>query len=78
MNTCDEIFERAASIEDVAKSESEYLPDWYDKETFIKGFQEGAEYMESKIPLIIKKYLETAYISKEQGYMNVNEWFNNL
>ena len=46
MSNCDE---RATSIEDIAKSESEYLPDWYDKETFIKGFQEGAKYMKNRM-----------------------------
>jgi len=46
------------------------------------GFIEGAKWQAERtfsfnsnfIPLIIEKYLETAFISKEQGYMNPKEW----
>jgi hypothetical protein len=49
---------------------------------FKKGFLEGAEWQQERtfsfnsnfIPSIIEKYLETAFISKEQGYMNPKEW----
>jgi hypothetical protein len=38
-------------------------------------FKEGAKWQEERIPSIIEEYLETAFISKEQGYMNPKEWF---
>jgi Zn finger protein HypA/HybF involved in hydrogenase expression len=45
-------------------------------------FKEGAKWQQERtfsfnsnfIPSIIEKYLETAFISKEQGYMNPKEW----
>jgi hypothetical protein len=40
---------------------------WQKKRTF--------SFNSNFIPLIIEKYLETAFISKEQGYMNPKEWF---
>ena len=39
------------------------------------AFIAGANYQAEKIPSIIEDYLETAFISKEQGYMNPKEWF---
>jgi len=39
------------------------------------AFIEGAKWQEEKIPSIIEEYLETAFISKEQGYMNPKDWF---
>jgi hypothetical protein len=36
---------------------------------------EFAKWQEERIPSIIEEYLETAFISKEQGYMNPKEWF---
>jgi hypothetical protein len=41
----------------------------------IEGFIEGAKWQAERIPSIIEEYLETAFISKEQGYMNPKEWF---
>jgi hypothetical protein len=38
-------------------------------------FQDGAEWQAEQIPFIIEHYLETAFISKEQGYMNPKDWF---
>ena len=40
-----------------------------------KGFLEGAKWQAERIPSIIEEYLETAFISKEQGYMNPQKWF---
>ena len=40
---------------------------WQKKRTF--------SFNSNFIPLIIEKYLETAFISKKQGYMNPKEWF---
>jgi hypothetical protein len=40
-----------------------------------KSFIEGAKWQAERIPLIIEEYLETAFISKEQGYMNPKDWF---
>ena len=48
-----------------------------------QSFKDGAKWQKKRtfsfnsnfIPLIIEKYLETAFISKEQGYMNPKEWF---
>jgi hypothetical protein len=34
------------------------------------GLKDGAKRMQGTIPSIIENYLETAFISKEQGYMN--------
>jgi hypothetical protein len=41
---------------------------------FMLGVIEGAKWQAEKIPSIIEEYLETAFISKEQGYMNPKEW----
>jgi hypothetical protein len=41
----------------------------------IEGFIDGAKWQAERIPSIIEEYLETAFISKEQGYMNPKEWF---
>ena len=38
-------------------------------------FIEGANWQAERIPSIIEEYLETAFISKEQGYMNPQKWF---
>jgi len=38
-------------------------------------FIEGANWEAERIPSIIEEYLETAFISKEQGYMNPQKWF---
>jgi len=40
-----------------------------------KSFIDGAKWMQERIPSIIEQYLETAFISKEQGYINPKEWF---
>jgi hypothetical protein len=40
-----------------------------------EDFIEGAKWQAEQIPYIIEQYLETAFISKEQGYMNPKEWF---
>jgi hypothetical protein len=40
-----------------------------------KSFIAGAEWQAERIPSIIEEYLETAFISKEQGYMNPKDWF---
>jgi hypothetical protein len=34
-----------------------------------------AKWQAEQIPFIIEHYLETAFISKEQGYMNPKDWF---
>jgi hypothetical protein len=39
------------------------------------SFIAGAKWKEEQIPSIIEQYLETAFISKEQGYMNPEKWF---
>ena len=49
--------------------------DAHEIEPFINGFIECAKWQEERIPSIIEEYLETAFISKEQGYMNPKEWF---
>ena len=36
---------------------------------------ESAEWQAEQIPFIIEQYLETAFISKEQGYKNPKDWF---
>jgi hypothetical protein len=41
----------------------------------ILSFIKGAKWKEEQIPSIIEQYLETAFISKEQGYMNPEKWF---
>ena len=40
-----------------------------------RDFIEGAKWQAERIPSIIEEYLETAFISKEQGYMNPQKWF---
>jgi len=40
-----------------------------------KDFIVGAKFQAEQIPSIIEQYLETAFISKEQGYKNPKEWF---
>jgi hypothetical protein len=35
----------------------------------------GVIWQSERIPSIIEEYLETAFISKEQGYMNPQKWF---
>ena len=42
---------------------------------FVDGVVRGAEWQAERIPSIIEEYLETAFISKEQGYMNPQKWF---
>jgi hypothetical protein len=44
-------------------------------ELFDYAFGEGAKWQAERIPSIIEEYLETAFISKEQGYMNPKKWF---
>jgi hypothetical protein len=39
------------------------------------GILDGAKWQAERIPSIIEEYLETAFISKEQGYMNPQKWF---
>lgn len=39
------------------------------------AFIAGAKWQQERIPSIIEEYLETAFISKEQGYMNPQKWF---
>jgi hypothetical protein len=39
------------------------------------SFKKGAKWQSERIPSIIEEYLETAFISKEQGYMNPQKWF---
>jgi hypothetical protein len=50
----------------------------HNRELFIKGAEWQAKrtfsFNSNFIPSIIEKYLETAFISKEQGYMNPKEW----
>jgi hypothetical protein len=41
-----------------------------------KGFVEGAKWQFEQIPSIIEQYLETAFVSKKQGYINPKDWFN--
>lgn len=41
----------------------------------IQNFIEGAKWQAEQIPFIIEQYLETAFISKEQGYKNPKDWF---
>lgn len=42
---------------------------------FVDGVVRGAEWQAERTPSIIEEYLETAFISKEQGYMNPQKWF---
>ena len=44
-------------------------------QAIIYDFISGAKWQEERIPSIIEKYLETAFISEEQGYMNPKQWF---
>lgn len=39
------------------------------------GILKGVIWQSERIPSIIEEYLETAFISKEQGYMNPQKWF---
>ncbi len=41
----------------------------------VNGFIAGSKWQAEKIPSIIEQYLETAFISKEQGYKNPKDWF---
>jgi hypothetical protein len=41
----------------------------------VNGFIAGVKWQAEKIPSIIEQYLETAFISKEQGYKNPKDWF---
>jgi hypothetical protein len=40
-----------------------------------KLLEEYAKWQAERIPSIIEEYLETAFISKEQGFMNPQKWF---
>jgi hypothetical protein len=48
---------------------------WDNRDDFTDGFIEGAKWQSERIPSIIEEYNETAFISKEQGYMKPKEWF---
>jgi hypothetical protein len=71
------------TLEEAAKKYTEYLYYKVDDVDEFNGepvavhnaFTEGAEWKEEQIPSIIEQYLETAFISKEQGYMNPEKWF---
>jgi hypothetical protein len=39
------------------------------------GLIESVKWQSEQIPLIIEKYLETAFISNEKGYLNPKKWF---
>jgi hypothetical protein len=41
----------------------------------LKCAEFGAKWQQEQIPSIIEQYLETAFISKEKGYMNPKKWF---
>jgi hypothetical protein len=84
-NSCDIIFETAALIENKQETLEEAAEFWDAKQTilefekssnrpFKKAFEQGAKWQEQRIPSIIEEYLETAFISNEQGYMNPKEW----
>ena len=40
-----------------------------------QGWIAGVKWQVEQIPSIIEQYLETAFISKEQGYKNPKDWF---
>ena len=59
------------TLEEAAKKYKDLkLPD-----DLFDGFIAGAKWQAERIPSIIEEYLETAFISKEQGYMNPQKWF---
>jgi hypothetical protein len=47
----------------------------FDGEFIRAAFINGGKWQAERIPSIIEEYLETAFISKEQGYMNPQKWF---
>jgi hypothetical protein len=49
--------------------------DEIDFSTYERFIKLGAKWQAERIPSIIEEYLETAFISKEQGYMNPQKWF---
>ena len=61
------------TLEEAAKNYAEENDDCYTNDYY--GFIKGAKWKEEQIPSIIEQYLETAFISKEQGYMNPEKWF---
>jgi hypothetical protein len=66
------------TLEEVGKfAERKYLErlNNYEKCDFKYGVIEGAKWQAERIPSIIEQYLETAFISKEQGYINPKKWF---
>jgi uncharacterized protein YdaL len=47
----------------------------YSRNDIEKAFEAGANHQAERIPSIINEYLETAFISIEEGYMNPIKWF---
>ena len=45
------------------------------KSGYSNGFVNGVKWRDEQIPSIINEYLETAFISIEEGYMNPIKWF---
>jgi hypothetical protein len=85
MKTEEEAKQRAANYmrlkgaldvkEETLEEAAERLYPGVDRQVDRMLFIKGAEWQEEKIPSIIEEYLETAFISKEQGYVNPKEWF---
>ena len=68
------------TIEEIAKSESEYLADWEDKDMYIRGFIDGAKYQSEQMYSHeeVKKIADDAYKMGQNGIYNgvFNKWFN--
>ena len=60
------------TLEEFIKSQPYY---GYCTTEYKEGIEVGAKWQTQRIPSIIEEYLETAFISKEQGYMNPQKWF---
>jgi hypothetical protein len=63
------------TLEEAARNTTKIYVNEREKQTAFLEFINGAKWQAEKIPSIIEEYLETAFISKEQGYMNPKDWF---
>jgi hypothetical protein len=63
------------TLEEVAERYSKRSSAEVFQEAHKRDFIAGAKWQQEQIPSIIEQYLETAFISKEQGYKNPKDWF---
>jgi hypothetical protein len=69
---CEECKPKQETIEEVAANLAD--PNICKTDNWIAG----AQWQQEQIPSIIEQYLETAFISKEQGYKNPKDWFEQV